>query len=310
MTRVPTSVTSLKVFEAAARYLNFSRAAEELCLTQSAVSKQIHALEEQLGTVLFLRVPQGLVLTDAGRYYADAVRPILEQLVFITSRVRDFSNNPDVLNLGVSVTLAQKWLVPRFPSFAKANPTVRINIMPRMQGQRDILHLDAEIRSGEEPFWGGLVSDYVIGREYVVTCAPSLSAQLLSRSPAEVIKQTLMEHAQIPTAWSDWAKAVDLKETLADQLLVAASRYEAYSVMIPAIVAGMGFGIVPLFLVLDELRRGELVIPVAQSLMRKGYSLIYREEKRNLPVLDAFRTWLLAEAQKTESECAELRQVA
>lgn len=287
--------------------MNFSRAAEELCLTQSAVSKQIHALEEQLNIVLFLRVPQGLVLTEAGRFYVDAIRPILEQLSIASGRLRDFSSSPNVLNLGIPATLAQKWLIPLFPSFLKENPEVKVNFTPRIRSVPVVdSRLDAEIQGGEIGHRSGLIEDYVIGREYIVVCAPSVRAHINPDDIDSVANQVLVEHVQVPTAWRDWFAAAEPGSKFAENPPVAASRYEQYSVMIPAIIAGMGLGIVPLFLAIDELRRGELVIPFKQSMLRRGYSLIYREEKRNLPVLQAFRTWLLSEASKTEDQYAEI----
>ena len=303
------SITSLKAFETAARHLNCSRAAEELFLTQSAVSKKIRLLEEQLEVVLFLRVPQGLLLTDAGRAYVETIRPILRQLSLASERMRDFRDSPNVLNLGAPSTLAQKWLIPRFPSFVKANPTVKVILTPRTTKQpHDGLHLDAEICSDEEPHWDGLDSNYVIGREYVVVCSPALRDQLKPTAAKDLLDQMLMGHVQVPMAWHDWFADAGLSSSLAGRPPVTASHYEQYSVMIPAVTAGMGFGIVPLFLVLDELRSGELIIPFEQSTLRKGYSLIYRTQRRNFPVLQAFRTWLLTEAKKTEFECTEIKR--
>ena len=310
MNRTPTSITSLKVFAAAARHLNFSHATEELCLTQSAVSKQIRTLEEQLDVTLFLRVPQGLVLSDAGRFYIEVVQSILMQLRAASVHLHNIGNTSNILNLGVPSTLAQKWLIPRFHDFIENNPTVKVNFMPRTAQSSDVLSLDAEIRSCDERINSSLASDYILGREYVVVCSPELREKFHLKTADDLLKQALLEHVQSPMTWREWFIAAGLEQTLNERSPVAASCYEQYSVMIPAMITSIGVGIVPLFLVLDELRSGELVIPVQRSLtlIRKGFSLVYREEKRNMAVLQAFRTWLLTEAQKTEFECTEIKR--
>jgi len=137
-------------------------------------------------------------------------------------------------------------------------------------------------------------------------CAPSVQAHIKPDDADSVANQILLEHVQVPNAWRDWFAVMKPGSKFAENPPVAASRYEQYSVMIPALVAGMGLGIMPLFLAMDELRRGELVVPFKKSMRRNGYSLIYRDEKRDLPVLQAFRTWLLAEAEKTEKQYAEI----
>ncbi len=169
-------VADLMAFEAAARHASISRAAEELHLTQSAVSRQIRQLEAQLGQALFARVRQRVLLTDAGRLYAADVRAVLQQLSAATQKAMALADGGGLLHLAVLPTLGARWLVPRLPDFAARHPEVTVNLSARTEpfdfGQEPF---DAAIHYGA-PHWAGAVCDFLMPEEVVPVCSPALLA--------------------------------------------------------------------------------------------------------------------------------------
>jgi len=293
MQLLPHSLTAIRIFDAAARHLSCSRAGDELCLTQSAVSKQLQSLEEHLGVALFARVHQGLALTDAGRIYWEAVRPALVILADATAKVRSLSAGDMTISLGVPATLGQQWLIPRLPAFTARHPEVQVQISPRLASDSSSNALTAEIRFGRGN-WPEVHAQYLLGRDLYLICSPALTRQVNVKSPADILKFRLMEHVQMPNTWERWfndhgAGGYNPK---------AVQRYEQFSVMIPAVLAGLGVGIMPRFLVEQELKKRRLKILFKEPLnSESGYYLVYRKDKTVSTALSNFSHWLLEEAQ-------------
>ena len=150
---------SLIAFECAARHGSFTRAAEELHLTQGAVSKQVRHLETRLGVELFKRVRQRIVLTDAGRLYLQDVRGAIEHLVAATRQVMSFAGNEDVLNLATLPSFGTRWLAPRLARFIEAVPTASFNIAVRLRPFDFAKEpFDLAIHYGD-PVWAGAVAE-------------------------------------------------------------------------------------------------------------------------------------------------------
>lgn len=295
MQLLPQSLTAIRVFDAAARHLSCSRAAEELFLTQSAVSKQIHALEEHLGLALFNRVHHGLELTAAGQIYWDAVRPALLLLAEATAKVRALQPDERAINLGVPPTLGQKWLIPRLAGFNRAHPDITVQFMPRLPHDSRTSVLSAEIRFGRGR-WPGVHAHYLLGRKLYPICSPGLLKQQPVRAPADLLGHRLLEHVELPNVWERWFAEHDVRGYDARQT----QRHEQFTLMIPALIAGLGVGILPRFLVEEELRRRKLVMLDKQPLKSDyGYYLVYAKDKKAGPALEHFTRWLLDEAART-----------
>lgn len=146
---------TLIAFECAARHLSFTRAAEELHLTQGAVSKQVRQLEDRLGVELFRRVRQRIVLTDAGRIYLHDIRGALEQMTAATRQVMSYAGSADVLNLAVLPTFGTRWLAPRIADFGRRYPDAGLNLSVRLQPfDFDEEPFDGAIHHGD-PVWAG-----------------------------------------------------------------------------------------------------------------------------------------------------------
>lgn len=284
------SMTGLRVFESAARHLSFSRAADELSLTQSAVSRQMRTLESLLRLKLFHRVRQRLVLTPAGAAYAPEVRAVLSRIEAATLELLSHQGHGGVLNLAILPTFGTRWLIPRMGSFARAHPHVTVNFSTRSTAFDFAAdHLDAAIHFGDPGNWPGVVAHRLMGEEVVPICAPSLKKL---RSLKDLAGQTLLQHATRPHAWQEWLIAAGAR----DVNPLKGPRFEHFQMVIQAAVAGLGVAIMPRFLIEEELASGELVIPFDHPVRStQAYYFVYPEEKQALPALRAFRDWLLAQ---------------
>ncbi|MDJ1159525.1 LysR family transcriptional regulator [Chelatococcus sp. SYSU_G07232] len=286
------SLAALAAFEAAARHLSFTKAAEELNLTQGAVSRQVAGLEDQLGLKLFERVRQRVVLTAAGAAYAAEVRDGLARLSAATVNAMAFRGAGGVLNLAILPTFGTRWLIPRLPGFFQRNPSVTINFATRVL-PFDFAHegLDAAIHFGDA-VWPGARLHRLMGEEIVPVASPALIARAGLKQPADVLSVPLLQQATRPRAWAQWLVA----QGLAPDRAVMGPRFEQFAMVAQAAVAGLGLAIVPRFLVEEELKSGALAVPFDRPVTSaEAYYLVYPEEKANRPAVAAFRDWLVGE---------------
>ncbi|WP_349369664.1 transcriptional regulator GcvA [Salinarimonas sp.] len=286
------SLGALSAFEAAARHGSFTRAAEELALTQGAVSRQVAGLETQIGVKLFERVRQRVALTPAGAAYAVEVRAALRQISSATLNVMAFRGAGGVLNLAILPTFGTRWLIPRLPRFTEAYPNVTINFATRVR-PFDFAREghDAAIHFGG-PAWPGARLHRLMGEEIIPVASPALVARHRLAEPSDVLGVPLLQQATRPRAWEQWLTEAALDPAQA----TPGPRFEQFAMVGQAAVAGLGLAIVPRFLVEEELRAGVLVTPFERpSRSEEAYWLVYPEEKAALPAVSAFRAWLLAE---------------
>jgi LysR family glycine cleavage system transcriptional activator len=293
--RVLPSLPALTVFEAAARHGSFTRAAEELNLTQSAVSKQVRGLEDFLGLQLFERVRQRINLTEAGAAYLKSVRAALEIMETATMEALAFQGGGGTLNIATLPTFGTRWLTPRLGDFTRRHPKISLNITARAW-PFDLIeeNLDVAIYFGAEP-WPGGICDWLMGEVVVPAASPALLAPGGPlRTPRDLAKVNLLHHRARPRAWQDWLGAVGAGNVNAFHGL----RFEQFEMIIQAAVSGIGIAMVPRFMIEAELRAGSLVIPFDHAMESvESYYLVYAERKRTLPTVIAFRDWLLGAAQ-------------
>lgn len=286
---LPTTMM-LQAFEASAKRLSFTLAAEDLCLTQSAISKQVIALEEMLRTELFKRLKNRLELTAAGKNFQSRISPALNGIEAAVIELMSCKSDRSTLDLGVVPTFATKWLIPRLGDFAKSDPGITINLATRLVPfDFSETMLDAAIHYGK-PDWAGAICDYLMSEEMVVVCNEELAERTLQDS-SDLPKVSLLHLSTRPQAWKEWADTAALKE-----LDVARGpHFDHFSMVTQAAVAGLGAAVLPKFLILDELASGRLVTPFGPTVTSdKGYYLVYPERKAGLSSLQKFRTWLLA----------------
>jgi LysR family glycine cleavage system transcriptional activator len=285
-------LTLIAAFECAARLGSITAAAQELALSQGAVSRQIAQLERQLGVALFARVRKRIVLTEAGRFYAEEMRQLLARFASVTAETIAFRGEGGTLDLAILPTFGTRWLIPRMPEFFAAHRDVTINFSTRVRPfdfRRE--GLQAAIHFGDPVWPGGAEMHLLMGERLIPVAAPSLVERAGIAGPDDVEGQTLLVQATRPNAWDEWFGARGLEPRSGQQRLA----FEQFALVLRAAAAGLGLALVPEVLARDELAAGE-VVPLfgAPIESRQGYYLAYPPENRDLPALVAFRNWLLA----------------
>ncbi len=291
MRRVLPSLPSLTVFEASARHGSFTRAAEELNMSQSAVSKRIASLEEWLGTLLFERVRQRIVLTEAGDHYLGRVCEALEIMEEATMETLAFRPDAVTLNIATLPSFGNHWLLPRIASFSARHPDISMNVSSR-QWPFDMMqeNIDAAIFYAVSS-WPGGPSDRLFGEDMVPVCKPGL---LGAEDAASLELVPLLHHRARPRDWQHWLEEGGLNSSNAFR----GSRFETFDMIIRGACHGMGVGLVPSFMAQEYIATGVLLCPFARRMRNPGgYFLVYPEKKRHAPALDAFRKWVLHEAE-------------
>jgi DNA-binding transcriptional LysR family regulator len=292
--KIPSTV-ALSVFEAAARHENFARAADELCLSESAVSRQIAALECYLDARLFTRVGRQVVLNDAGRYYADRIAPHLEEIEIHTQALMAHRGAGGILELAVIPTFSSRWLLPRLHEFRGLHPEITINFSERpepflFRGT----NIDAALHF-DHPAWTGVVKLELFDEEVVPVLSPRHYDTTALRSPEDLAGLTLLHKAGKLDVWRRWFDMAGVRQ---DRPLPG-MRFELYSMVIEAACAGLGVGLIPRFYVERELERGDLAIPFDIAVKHaKRYCLVYPEYKKDSPVVMAFRDWVHESARR------------
>lgn len=283
-------MSDLLAFEATARHASISRAAEELHLTQSAVSRQIRQLEDRLGLALFHRVRQRVVLTDVGRVYAADLRAVLKSLSAATQKAMAHSAGTELLNLAVLPTLGTRWLIPRLPAFQAQHPEITLHFSTRTE-PFDFAQepFDAAIHFGA-PTWVGAVCEYLMDEDVVPVCCPLLRERHAIHRVADLTPVVLLQQSTRPTLWADWLEQQGAPAAHA----LRGPRFEQFSMIAQAAVSGLGAALLPRFLIEPELASGALVQLFPQALhSAHAYYLVWDESRALTPPLQAFRDWLL-----------------
>ncbi len=297
MRRKIPSLQALACFQTAACHESYTRAAQELALTQGAVSRQISALEEFLGVVLFQRTRHGVKLTERGADYAAQVAPHLQNLEQDTLDVMSTQGRGGSIRLAAVPTFATRWLIPRLPDLKAQHPEITVHIETRTRPFMFAdTSFDAALYAGSAEqvnAWAGTQSVRLLAEDMVPVCAPVLiGAQ--TRLTAETIAQLpLLQQSTRPMAWRQWFEAAGVSAPLA----MAGPRYELFSMTTAAATQGLGLALVPRLLIESELLRGELVIACQQPLKgERAFYLVNPERADERPALKIFRTWLLQAA--------------
>jgi len=285
------SMSLLLAFEASARHQSYTRAAEELSLTQSGVSRQVQALEALLDVRLFLRKGRRIVLTDAGRMYMREVGAAIASIRNATLQAIAYRSGGGNLNLAVLPTFGARWLMPRLHSFYAAHPSVVVNMHSRI-GQLDLetAGMDAVIGVSDNDL-PGLTSHYLLEEELALIASPDLLRRHPIKSARDVDSLLLLRVATRPNIWREWFDACKVR----GRTLRPGPIFELTSHLIQAVATGIGVGLVARCLIEDELESGKLVVPFDSpysSGMR--YYFAYPAHKSELPSVAAFRDWLLA----------------
>lgn len=287
------SLSLLTAFEAAARTGSITAAARELDLTQSAVSRQIKALESQLGVELFLRERQTIRLTVAGDSYAREIREALRR---ISSASLNLRANPHggTLNLAILPTFGARWLAPRLGQFLAVSPGITINLVTRLSPFDFRLDsIDAAIHFGDA-VWPGAELTLLMQEQTVPACSPEFRQTHGIKHPADLIKVPLLHLTTRPDAWERWFTETGVAFDSLHGML-----FDQFATASQAAIGGLGVALLPTFLIQDELNRGELVPAVDRRMQSaQRYYLAFPRERAAYPPLVAFRDWIVKELSK------------
>jgi LysR family glycine cleavage system transcriptional activator len=300
MLRYVPGLQTLKAFDAAARHLNFTRAAAELNVTPAAISHQIKELEDQIGVVLFQRSSRAMQLTRPGEILKRAVSDSLESLNHALQRIRQLEV-PTQLRVTASPSIAAKWLVPRIDRFLAGNPgaDVRIDVsQAALDFERE--DVDVAIRFGRGHY-PGLRVEKIFGETVFPVCSPALlQGRKPIRQPRDLLQHTLIHldwEAQ-DAVWPNWrmwmlaAGVTDFDET-------RGLHFKQTSLAMEAAINGQGVALGELTIAAVDLASGRLVKPFELSLKgppQFAYYLVSRDDANERPMITSFREWLMAEA--------------
>jgi LysR family transcriptional regulator of beta-lactamase len=284
MSRAPIPLNALRAFEAAARHRSFTRAAEELCVTQAAISHQVKGLEDRLGVSLFRRSNRGLQLTDEGV----ALAPTLFEAFGAIDRLLDqFESGgaQQVLTVSAVGTFVLGALLERLPAFRAAYPWVDLRLLTN-NNKVDLVAegLDYAIRFGDGA-WQGAEAELILRAPLSPLCTPAIANRL--REPSDLLRAPLLRSFR-PQDWIKWFRSAGLEHAP-----VRGPMFDSSLIMVLAAMRGEGVALAPYGLFRREIDSGQIVRPFAIEIDVDGYWLTLLKSRAPTPAMRAFRTWLL-----------------
>ncbi|MGV3683020.1 MAG: LysR substrate-binding domain-containing protein [Acidovorax sp.] len=279
-------LNALRAFEVSARHLNLTRAADELNVSQTAVSQHIRNLEDRLGKPLFRRLPRGLALTDEGQALLPVLSDAFERIAAALEHMSD-ARPREVLTVGVVGTFAVGWLLPRLRDFQQACPFVDLRLLTHnnrvdMAGEG----LDYAIRFGDGA-WHGTEAQCILHAPMTAMCAPALAHHL--RHPADLARQPLLRTYRVDE-WAAWFDAAG-----APCPVVRGAVFDSSLTLAEAAVQGAGVALLPVSMFTRELQQGRLVRPFALELQHGAYWLTRLKSRTPSQAMEAFHQWLMAQ---------------
>jgi DNA-binding transcriptional LysR family regulator len=295
--RLLPSTSALAAFESVARLGSFSAAADELSLTQGAISRQISGLEEQLGLMLFDRSSRGVSLTEPGRVYAKSIGAALSQIRAASLQAMT-KKHGDTLNLAMLPTFGTRWLLPRIPRFVAAHPEITLNFATRI-GTFDFEQdgLDVAIHIGQ-PNWPGADCTFLMDEMVAPVCSPAFLAENPVEKPQDLLSLPLLHMASRPGAWAHFFETQGVPGTPSPGM-----RFEQFASVGQACSAGLGVALMPLFLIEAELKAGDLVqaLPL-QVRSPSSYYVVAPITRMEFRPVALFRSWLIEEVGRWRDE--------
>jgi LysR family transcriptional regulator of beta-lactamase len=282
--RAQLPLNSLRAFEAAARHLSFTRAAEELCVSQAAVSHQIKLLEERLGAALFRRHSKGVALTDEGLLLAPALESAFDGVAAVLEQVQS-REVQEVVSVGSVGTFAVGWLLPKLASFRARHPKIDLRLFTN-NNKVDLAGegLDYAVRFGAGG-WHGVHAEALFAAPLTPLCAPGLAERL--RSPADLLGCTLLRSYRADE-WPAWFELSGHSPRT-----ISGPVFDSSILMVQAAMRGEGVALAPRLMFEPELAEGRLVAPFALDIRTGAYWLTRLASRRVSDRMQAFRDWIL-----------------
>lgn len=286
-------LNALRVFDSAARHLSFTKAAEELFVTQAAVSHQIKTLEEFLGLKLFRRRNRSLLLTEEGQSYYIDIKEIFSSINEATRKLLARSAK-GALTVSLSPSFAIQWLVPRLSGFNQSYPGIDVRIQA-VDREEDKLadDVDVAIFYGRGN-WTGLRTDRLYAEYLIPVCAPSLlTGEKPLKTPSDLIYHTLL-HDTSRRDWQAYVRQLEIQNQINVQ---QGPIFSHSSMVIQAAVHGQGVALVNNVMARSEIESGRLVRPFQDVLVSKNaFYLVCQDSQAELGKIAAFRQWILSQA--------------
>ena len=284
------NLIALQIFEAAARHESFTRTAEELSLTQSAVCRQIAALEQRLGVALFIRVKKRVRVTDHGRDYAQRIRVSLERIERDTLELVAQRGIGSTLELAVVPTFASQWLIPRLPLFKAARPDITVNLSIRTEPfLLSESPFDGAVYFGNS-VWAGTQGERLFEEGNMVpVCSASLLMGASTMALDSLMDMPLLHLSTRPNAWRDWFAHYGLPQ---DARAVRGPRYELFTMLSSAAQAGLGVALMPRVLLSALSAQAGTVAPNFPVASKSGYYLVSPALEDRSEPFAAFAEWL------------------
>ncbi len=290
MKRKLPSLIALECFESVMVYGHVTRAAENLNLTQSAVSRQIKSLEAFVCQPLFIRERKRLIPTEAARQFAKKLTPLLTDLENETLKLITWSAYDRVLTLGLLPTFGSRWLIPRLSGFTGTHPEIQINIVTGLTHDDFIeANTDVSIQYGDGN-WPGFITHKLVEETVVAAVAP---ATLQATKQPSVSDFDQLHMRTRPDAWQHWADATGTEIST----MQTGTQFENFTMMIEATRAGLGAAILPEMYIRDDIESGQLTAPFGPAVKTpNAYHLVYPERLAGTEKIETFKNWLLTEA--------------
>jgi LysR family glycine cleavage system transcriptional activator len=280
-------LSTLKVFESAARLRSFKGAAEELSLTQSAISHQIASLERYLGTALFCRLPGRVELNEKGELYFPVIQDALDRIALTTDLIREKQTKTS-LTVQVYVTVAVRWLIPRLQTFKEASPEIAVSLdASLLDWEFNPARADVGIIYTRTPDRPNLTYTLLKQERLVAVCSKALAksiqgAEDLRQVPFLAISGTSEDSLM-------WAQSIGLPNLVQKH----SPRFDSSLLAIEAAISGQGVVVVPEFLVEADLRSGSLVIPMHTEVMQGGgWYLAHVQRRGEEQPIRRFLDWI------------------
>lgn len=285
-------LTELHALAAVARSGSLTLAANELCVTQSAISRAISRLEEHFGRPLLVRGNRRMELTEAGKNFLDMIGPALEKIEQASSQLQ-MSSQTRELTLSVAPSFFSNWLVPRLQKFEARYPSITLRFVHYQYEGQDFTGdtPDASINAGtlNAP---SICCDYLLGRTMIPICSPSLVKEGKIKTPRDLLSQPLLYHRNVPNSWAIWLKEAGIT----DVEPALGREFDYVTILIEAVCAGIGVAVVPRCLLDQSLELGKIAAPfnlTAES--GRGFYLCYPKAKSDMASLCTFKSWLMEE---------------
>ena len=300
MTRRLPPLNALKAFEAAARHLSFTLAAEELHVTQAAVSHQVKSLEDHLGFPLFERKVRALGLTAQGAQYLPDVSRALDTIADATARLAPDDPSSGVLTVSTAPSFLSRWLIPKMMDWQETHPEIELRVTSTVKlanfASDDV---DVAIRYGRGD-WPHLVAERLFSEETFPVCSPDyLKRNPSIREPKDLLNGTLIHIAIWSDSWQLWLRAAGVEGAETKKGLV----FDTVDDALRAAAQGLGVALGRQQLVDDDLASGRLVQPFDISVpVDYAHYLVYPEGALNRPKVKAFRDWVFKRANPERSD--------